>query len=312
MITIQPEAAASQRPNPRRGLVFAIAAAGSAAVFLFLPILLLGFTMQTIAAVAGGEILAWRSSVGLTYALLAVPALVSILLLFIPLWLLRAAARLLGPSRATLWVGALLAGTLAGIGVVWLIEGGSRSSPASQTPELWYAIAFGAAAVLILVISLLVARRAAIAALGVVGIATAGLVVLIAMLVAVWDSQPRIPAGAQTVVIATTPTGVELKPARVQPGEVYFIVEGVDDLSGHADVEFITAGYAPGYDHSTTPLPLSGDGLEHLERGDYGGTSAESGFGQYSKWTLLEGNYAFVVLREEGAPQSISVLKVIR
>jgi hypothetical protein len=301
----QPEAPGNHGTS-RRGLAFAVAAAGLAALFLFLPISLPGVAIQTLAALAQGEILAWQSSVGLTLSVLAGPALLSTILLVIPFLLLKAAQRLLGRSRATLWVGGLLAALLACVAVVWLVAGGSEAMPISETPEFWYAAAFGAAALVTLVVSVLVARQAVVAALAMVGVALAGLVVLTGALIAVWGSPPRIPADAQTVVIVSTPDGVGLQPAQVKPGEVYFIVEGADDMSGHADFEFIAAGLAS----DNTPLPLSYEGLERLSPGDYLGTYVESGWGQYTKWTLLEGSYAFATLPRGVGPESITLLKV--
>ena len=306
------ESSISEGTNRRRGVAYAIAAAGLAAVFLFLPILLLGFTMQVVASVAHGEIVAWRSSVDLTYVFLGIPALLSILLLLIPLRLLQAAGRLIGSAPATRWVDGLLAAALGGVALFWLLQAQSRSAQLSQTPEIWYAAAFGVAALVTVVISVLIARRAIVASLAVLGMATAGVAVLVAMLVVNWGSPPRIPVGAQKVEIVLTPSGVELEPPTVRAGDVYFIVQRADDTSGHAEFEFIGAGYAS--PAGTTPLPLSDEGVERVTRGDYQGTASEGGWGQYSKLILLEGSYVFAAPPQGGqpgaSPQSITVLEV--
>jgi hypothetical protein len=270
-------------------VAYAVGAAGLAAAFLFLPILLLGFVASVVASVAAGEVVAWISSVDMTLTFVGIPALLSLLLLVIPLLLYQAAARRLGPSRATMWVGGLLAAALFGVALVWLLVAGPRLHQASPAPEIWYAAAFGAAALVTLVVSALIARRALPAAFAVLGIAAAGLVVLGAMLVADWGSPPRFPAGAQAVEVVSTMSRVELAPAAVHAGQVYFILQDGDVPSGHADFTFVAAGY-----EGDAPLPLTAQGLERLDRGDYQGTSMESGWGQYSKLTLSEGNYAFM------------------
>jgi hypothetical protein len=86
----------------------------------------------------------------------------------------------------------------------------------------------------------------------------------------------------------------------------------VDELSGHGEVTFVSGGYAASDD---MPLPLTEEGIQALTRGDYQGTSIESGWVGYSKLTLREGYYAFLVAGPEGeqpgvAPQSITVLAV--
>ena len=74
--------------------------------------------------------------------------------LYLPFRLGQAAARITGPSRATLWVGGLLAAALAGVALVWFVQAQLRSSHASQ-PEYWYALAFAASATVILLASVL-------------------------------------------------------------------------------------------------------------------------------------------------------------
>jgi hypothetical protein len=313
-MTEQIETPTTSAADRRRGAAYAVAAAALAAVFLFIPILLLGFTAQVVANQLTGEIVAWRSSVDLTYVVLGPVALLSCLLLVIPLKLRQAAARFIGPSRATRWVGGLLAAAMAAVGVVWLLEGQERSSLAIQ-PEYWYAVAFGAAAVVILLASDLIARRAIKAAVAVLGAAAAGLAILVATLVTAWGSPPRIAADAQTVQVVSTPSGVELEPDTVRAGAVYFIVAGGGDPAGHTDFAFVGAGNA--MPSGTLPAPLTDERIEALIRGNYEGTSIESGWGRYSKLTLLEGNYAFVIAGPRGEepgvpPESVTVLEVVR
>jgi hypothetical protein len=149
----RPESDATERAK-RVGVAYAVAAAAMAAIFLFLPIAMLGYTMSVVAAVAAGEPVAWTSTVGMSLALVGIPALASLVLLFIPLLLLQAAARRLGASRASSWVGGLLSAALSGVALLWFLDAQS-----SRVPDFWYAAAFGAAALVILIASSLVARR---------------------------------------------------------------------------------------------------------------------------------------------------------
>jgi hypothetical protein len=154
-MTDLPDHAARERAN-RVGVAYAVAAAATAAIFLFLPIAMVAYAMSVIAAVAAGEPLAWTSTVGMSLALVGVPALASLLLLFIPLLLLQAAARRLGASRAISWVGGLLSAALFGVALLWFLD-----AQASRVPDFWYAAAFGAAALVTLIVSALIARRRA-------------------------------------------------------------------------------------------------------------------------------------------------------
>lgn len=52
--------------HTRAGVLYAVLAAASAGLLLFLPILLLGITLSVIASVARGDVVAWRGSVDLT------------------------------------------------------------------------------------------------------------------------------------------------------------------------------------------------------------------------------------------------------
>lgn len=295
-------------------MVYAVAAGGLAAAFLFLPILMLGFVLSVVASVLTGEVVGWRGSVDLTLVVLGPFALLSIVLLLIPLKLWQAAARFLGQSRATVLVGRLLAAAMAGVALLWLLQAQARSSQAGLAPELWYAVVFGLAAFVTLIVSVLIARRTIIAALAVIGLVTASLLVLVGVLIGVWGSPPHIPDDAQTVVIVSTPSGVQLQPTTIHAGEVYLRVQENGDPNAHAEFAFIGAGYAPpGYD---SPLPLTEEAVDRLRNGDYQGTASEGGWGGYGKLMLREGSYAFVVFGPQGeqpgvAPQSVTVLRVL-
>jgi len=310
----QPESPAAISAHRGRGMAYAIAAAALAAAFLFLPVLLLGFTIQVVASVATGDILAWQSSVGLTYAILGPFALVSLILLLIPFRLWQLAAGNLGRSRATRWVGGLLAAALAGVAMVWLVQALMRAPYASQ-PEYWYALAFALAAIVVMLATALLARGATIAAIAVLGSALAGVVVIGIALVAVWGSPARIPDNAQTVEITSTPSGVEIQPDSVSAGTVYFVADAADDLSGHGEVSFVSAGYSQASDDPEQLVPLTKGGILGLTLGDYGVTSIESTLPGVSKLELREGYYAFVVFGPGGElpgepPQSVAVLEV--
>jgi hypothetical protein len=208
----------------------------------------------------------------------------------------------------------VLAAGLAGVALFWLVQAQRHSSAASQ-PEYWYALAFAVAAVVVLLASVLTARGTAVAALAVLGAAAAGVLVLVATLVAVWGSGPRIPAGAQTVDIISTPSGVELDPDSVQAGTVYFFVDEAGDPSDHGEVSFVHAGYGYTSDDRDQLLPLTESGIRTLRLGDYGATIIESTLPGVSRYELREGFYAFVVFGPEGdspgaAPQSVAVLEV--
>jgi hypothetical protein len=293
-------------------VAYAVLAAVSAGVLLFLPVLLLGITLSVVASVMRGDVVAWVSSVDMTYVFVGVPALLALFLLFIPLRAVRAAGRRLGTGRAIRWAGGLLVAWNTGVAWIWAREAMSRSTPATERPESWYAVAFAIAAVVSLAATIVAEKRAVRAAVALVGGLAVALLALVAVLVAVWGSPPRIPPGAQTVHIVVTPSEVRLDPAKVHAGDVYFVVERADDPLGLAGFTFVSAGY--GSQCCATHLPLSDDAVDRLAQGDYQGTASEAGSGRYAKFTLLEGNYAFLTGGDQpGAPPpSIAVLKVLR
>ena len=321
MMSDNSEAPEAGTTNTRTGVVYALLAAASTAVLLFLPVLLLGITMSVVVSVLKGDIVGWRGSVDMTFAFIGIPALLSLFLLRIPYLLFHAAARRIGSQRTIRWVGGVLVAWNAGVAVIWAVQAMSRSTPAIDRPEIWYAAAFGIAAVVILIATVLAERRARRAAIALSGALAVALVALVAVLVSVWGSPPRIPASAQVVRVAFTDSEVRLNPATVHAGAVYFVVEGSADPAGHEEFTFVSRGYgAQCCDH---PLPMSDEDVARLAKGDSQGTGSESGWGTYAKFTLSRGKYAFLVLGPAGdqpcdalhpacaPPQSMTVLEVL-
>ncbi len=290
-------------------MAYAVLAGVSAGVLLFLPVLLLGFTMSVIASVMRGDVVAWVSVVGMSYVFVGVPALISLLLLVIPLRALRAAGRRLGGGRAFRWAGGALAAWHAGVALLWVREAVGHSTPVSERPELWYAVAFAIAAVATVALTVVAAKRAARAAIALgVGL-TVGLLALVAVLVSVWGDPPRIASTAQTVHIVVASSEVRLEPATVHAGDVYFVLQGTD--AEQAGFAFVHSGY--GSQCCDTPDPLSDDDVDRLAEGDYQGTAIEAGWGEYSTFTLVEGNYAFLIGSTEPGvpPHRMTVLEVV-
>lgn len=298
----------------RAGVVYAVLAAASAGLLLFLPVLLVGITISVLAAVMRGDIVAWASSVGMTFVFVGIPALLALFLLFIPSAMVRAARRRLGTRRTIRWVGGLLVAWHAGVALVWVRAAMSASGPVTEQPVIWYAVAFAIAAVVIAVATVVAEKRAVRAAVALCGGLAVALVALVAVLVSVWGSPPRIPATAQVVQVVVTASEVRLEPATVHRGVVYFVVEAADDPAEHAGFSFVSAG--PGSQCCETPIPLDGDAVDRVARGDYQGTFIEGGWGDYAKLTLTEGKYAFLIAGTGGdqpgvSPQSMTVLEVL-
>jgi hypothetical protein len=298
----------------RAGIISAVLAATVAALSLFLPVLLVGFTMFVVASVMRGEVVAWQGSVDLTYAFIGIPALVALILLVLTYRLFRAAARRLGTQTSIRWVGGLLVAWNAGVALTWAWQALSGSAAPLEGDAIWYAVAFGITAMVVLIASLAAAKLAAGVAIALSGALTVGLVALAVALVAVWGSPPRIPAGAQIVHIVLTASEVRLDPTTVHSGPVYFVLDGPDEPSEQASFSFVSAGYGSQCPPCNAPLPLSDDGVVRLARGDYQGTGTEGGWGRYAKFPLLEGKYAFLTGGAEPSvrPQSIAVLTVTR
>ena len=294
--------------DTRAGVAYAVLAGVSAGLLLLLPVLLLGTTMSVVASVMRGDVVAWVSSAGMTYVFVGIPALLSLFLLVIPYRALRAADRRLGAGRAIRWAGGVLAAWHAGAAFLWLLGAMGRSTPAWERPEFWYAVAFAIGAVVAVVATAVAAKRAVRAAIALGCGLTLGVLALVAVLLSVWGSPPRIPSTAQTVHVVVSSSAVRLEPATVHAGDVYFVLQGLD--AEQAGFTFVSAAY--GSQCCETPMPLSDDDVDRLVRGDYQGTGVEGGWGEYTKLTLLAGNYAFLIGgNEPGVPQSITVLEVL-
>lgn len=300
--------------HTRAGVVYAVLAAASAGLLLFLPVTLLGYSFYVVAAVARGEGLAWQSVVAMSYALVGIPALLSLFLLLIPYMLFLAAGRRLGTRQAVMWVGGLLVGWHAGAAAIWAWNSTSGFTRAAVGDGLWYPFAFGVAAVVILIATVVAEKRAVGAAVALVGVLAVALVGLVAVLVAVWGSPLRIPLGAQEVHIVVTESAVRLHPATVHAGDVYFVVDEPDDPTGHAGFAFVSRGY--GAQCCEDPLPMGDNDVARLAQGDYQGTAIEGGWGNQAKLTLREGNYVFLIagpgVDQPGVPPvSMAVLEVL-
>lgn len=293
----------------RAGVAYAVLAAVAAGLLLLLPVLVLGITLSVVASVMRGDVVAWVSNVGMTYVFVGIPALISLFLLVIPLRALRAAGRRLGAGRAIRWAGGALAAWHAGVALLWVREAVGHSTPASERPEFWYAIAFAIAALVTVAVTAVAAKRAVRAAITLAAGLTVGLLALVAVLISLWGTPPRIPPTAQTVHIVITSSEVHLEPATVHAGDVYFVLQGPD--AEQAGFTFVNAGY--GSECCDTPIPLTDDDVDRLSQGDYQGTGIEGGWGEYTTFTLLEGNYAFLIGGGEPGvpPEWITVLEVL-
>ena len=181
------------------GVACAALSAASAGLLFILPVLLLGTILSVVASVARGDEVAWRGSVDLTLVFVGVPALLGLMLLFIPLALFGAASHRLGSQGAIRVVGGLLVSWHAGLAIVWAVEAVSRSTDTTERPETWYAVAFAIAAVVILVAAVVAERRAARGARLLAAGLAISLLALVGALLAVWDSPPRTAANAQMV-----------------------------------------------------------------------------------------------------------------
>ena len=304
MTEASPTIAAPNAPS-RSGVGYAASAAASAAALLFLPTMLVGLTMSVIASVLGGDVVAWVSSVDMTYTFIGIPALVGLALMFIPYRLFRAAERRMGLRWAVRLAGGLLVVSNAATALLWVREASDASASSTPPPEVWYALAFGIAALAALIATVALDLRKGAAAGMVVAALAGGAVVLGVMLVAVWGSPPKIPIGAQAVRIVVEGDEVRLDPSTVRAGDVYFVTDAGTDAGGHRDVAFVSAGYGSQCPPCATPLPMSDEAVARLAEGDYQGTAVEGGWGGYARFAWLEGKYAFVIASSEGEAQGI-------
>ncbi len=180
----------------RSGAAFALSAAASAGFLLFLPVMMVGYTMSVAASVMRGEGLAWVSSVAMSFAFGGVLALLSVFLLLIPWALYRAARRRFGTRHATRWVGGLLVVWHAGTAAFWAWSATSSFTRAAVGEGLWYPAAFAFAAVAILIATVLVDRHAIGVAIAFAGLLAIAFAALLAIVVVGWGSGPTIPPGA--------------------------------------------------------------------------------------------------------------------
>jgi hypothetical protein len=297
----------------RAGLVYAVLAAALAGLLLFLPILLVGFSFYVVAAVAQGEGLGWQSVVAMNYVFIGIPAFTGLVLLVIPYALFRASARRVGTRQAVRWVGRGLVIWQAGVALLWAWNAISGTLTGAAD-AIWYALAFGVAAVVSVIATVVVERETRGAALGLSGVVAAGLVGLVAMVAAVWGTPLRIPPDAQEVHIVLTESSVQLEPATVHAGDVYFILDTPADPAGHAGFTFVSRG-EPGQE-GADPMPLSDEDVARIAQGDYQGTAMGGGWGDQVRFTLGAGNYVFLIAGSSGEvpgvrPTSMAVLEVL-
>jgi hypothetical protein len=195
-----------------RGFVLALLAAALAALLLFLPVLLLGYTGYVLAALINGEPLAWQSSVAMTYVFVGIPAAVCLALLVVPYLFCRAASRRIGHDQSAMIIGGLLTIWHAGVAAYWAWASTEGFSHAPTGDVLWYPWAFGVAAVIITIL----AMRSWIALL------PAALVLVLGLLVSgIVRGHTAVPSGAQQVEVEVTATAVRLSPPTVNAGDVY-------------------------------------------------------------------------------------------
>jgi hypothetical protein len=142
------DAAGALAADNQAGFLFALGAGASAALLLFLPVVLFGYSAHLLAAVISGTPLAWQSSVAMTYTFVGIPTLLSLALLFVPYRLHRAAVSRLGGRQATLLVGGLLTAWHAAVAAFWAYSSTEGFSHAPVGDVLWYPFAFGLVAVI--------------------------------------------------------------------------------------------------------------------------------------------------------------------
>jgi hypothetical protein len=209
----QPAVASPANTNSGAGIVFAFFAAASAALFLFLPVVLIGFTASFLAGVLQSEPVS-RSSATEAYGFLAIPTVISLVLLFIPYRLFKAAKRRMGAREAVLVVAGLLAVWHAAVATFWAWGSTAGFSLAPPVEVPWYSFGFCAAAV---IAAFLVDKRA--------GIVAALLVVVLGLLLSgIVRAHSPVPLGAQQVEVEVTTTGVRLSPASVPAGDIYLVL----------------------------------------------------------------------------------------
>ena len=282
---------AAERPT---GIAYAVLAAGSAAALLFMPLLVIGYSIYVVGALIAGEALAWQSSVSMTYTFLGIPALVALILLFIPYRLFRAAERRLGTRPAQRLIGGILALWHVAVAAAWAWNSTSGFSRAVVNDSSWYPIVFGVAAV---VATLLAERRVARSTL-----ATAALVGVLALFLSgTVRGHAPVPAGAQVVHVVVHATA-QLDRATVNAGDVYLVLDTPRSTVAFTEDEL-----------TGTQVPLSGsfslagctDAQRAADRGQIGYC------GNVFRVTLPAGKYVFIGPSEAGPPSPGSRLEVL-
>ena len=275
-----------------RGFLLALLAAGLAAVLLFLPVVLLGYSAYVLAAVINGEPLAWQSSVAMTYTFLGIPAAVSLALLVVPYLLRRAASRRIGHGQSALIIGGLLASWHGLVAAYWAWASTEGFSHAPTGDVLWYPLAFGLAAV---IITFMVARwwfaLAPIALVLVMGLLLSGIV----------RGQTAVPEGAQQVEVEVTATEVRLTPTTVPVGDIYFVLVTPRSSVTFTEDELVGTDVPTHYDFDLT-------GCTDAQRAADLGTQGYCG--NVFKVTLSAGKYAFFSTAADGPGQATARLEV--
>jgi hypothetical protein len=275
-----------------RGFLFAVLAAASAALLLFLPLTLLAYSAHVLASLISGEPLAWRSSVAMTYTFIGIPTLISVLLLTVPYRLFTAASRRMDGRQTVLVVGGLLAVWHAAVAVYWAWGSTAGFTQAPTGDALWYPFGFGIAAV---IASFFVARWAVAAPIALV-------VVLGLLLSGIVRGHTMVPPGGQQVEVEVTGTEVSLTPMTVNAGDVYVVL-----VTPRSSVTFIED------ELSETDVPTRGDfdlsGCTDAQRAEDRG---QMGYcGNVFKVTLSPGKYVFYSTAADGPGQALARLEVL-
>jgi hypothetical protein len=278
--------------NNDRGFVFALLAAASAGLLLFLPITILGYTAHVLASLINGDPLAWQSSVAMTYTFVGIPTLISVLLLFVPYRLFRAAGRRMGARQAGLVVGGLLAVWHAAVAVYWAWGSTEGFTHAPTGDVLWYPFAFGIAAV---IATLLVARWAVAAPIALV-------VVLGLLLSGIVRGHTVVPPGAQQVEVEVTGTEVRLTLTTLNAGDVYVVLVTPRSSITLTEDELIGTDVPSHHDFDLTGCA---DAQRAEDRGQMGYC------GNVFKVTLSPGKYVFYSTAADGPGQALARLEVL-
>ena len=275
-----------------RGFLFAVLAAASAALLLFLPLTLLAYTAHVLASLISGEPLAWQSSVAMTYTFIGIPTLISVLLLTVPYRLFRAASRRMGGRHSVLVVGGLLAAWHAVVAAYWAWGSTAGFTHAPTGDALWYPFGFGIAAV---IASFLVARWAVAAPIALV-------VVLGLLLSGIVRGHTMVPPGGQQVEVEVTGTDVRLTPTTVNAGDVYVLLVTARSSITLTEDELIGTDVPT---HRDFDLSGCTDAQRAEDRGLMGYC------GNVFKVTLSPGKYVFFSTTADGPGQALARLEVL-